>query len=82
MLLWVSGPDARDYTRSTHEFGSTNLPAGLSSQLTDLDKNKVPDSIENMSLADRQKKYNEITASKNRDTSFVKASQQGGQINL
>lgn len=82
MLLWVSGPESRDYARSTLEFGSTSLPAGLSSQLTDLDKNKIPDSIENLSIADRQKKYNEITSPKVQDTSFVKASQKGGQLNL
>lgn len=61
MLLWTSGPTARDYTRGTHEFGSVYLPDGLASRLIDGDKNGTPDSVENMSLADRQRAFTDMS---------------------
>jgi hypothetical protein len=55
MLLWTSGPGARDYTRGTHEFGSTGLPDGIAEQIVDVDHNGVPDSVEKRSIEDLTK---------------------------
>ena len=46
MLLWTSGPTAREYMRGTREFGSATLPEGVASQITDLDHDGVPDSMQ------------------------------------
>lgn len=78
MLLWTSGPGARDYTKGTHEFGAATLPDGLASRLADSDKNAVPDSIENLSLAERQKTYSDMTTSNSENKPFVKVTQNGG----
>jgi FG-GAP-like repeat len=52
MLLWLSWPNSRDYTKWTHEFGSANFPDGMSSRLTDSNKDNVPDSVVNRSRED------------------------------
>ncbi len=82
MLLWVSGPNSRDYNRTTHEFGAADLPDGLASRLEDKDKNKIPDSIENMSSADKEKIYNDISNSQITTKSIIRINQNGGQMTL
>jgi hypothetical protein len=79
MLLWSSGPGARDYTRGTHEYGSSSLPDGLASRLADPDNNGIPDSVEKMSLVDRQKAYANMTNSVSSagNNSFVKTNTDG-----
>jgi hypothetical protein len=78
MLLWSSGPGAREYTRGTHEYGSTSLPDGLADRLADPDKNGIPDSIEKMSLADRQKAYtNMTTTASTASNSLIKTNSDG-----
>jgi hypothetical protein len=82
MLLWSSGPGARDYTRGTHEFGSVSLPDGMSSRLTDTDNNSIPDSIENMSLADRQNEFSRVNPQSSTNTSLLQSSIVSGQLTL
>lgn len=83
MLLWTSGPTAREYTRGTHEFGSVSLPDGMTSRLTDTNNNKIPDSIENMSLADRQKAYTDMSAANGpQGQSIIKTTKTGDQLNI
>jgi hypothetical protein len=83
MLLWTSGPASRDYTRGTHEFWDTDLPDWLADRLVDADKNGTPDSIENMSLADREKAYKDISiANTPASQSIMKAIQNGTQFNI
>ena len=83
MLLWTSGPGARDYTRGTHEFGSASLPDGIASRLMDVDKNGTPDSIENMSVADRQQAFTDITTASNTDSSsLMRTTQNGNELSI
>lgn len=83
MLLWSSGPGNRDFTKGTYNFGAANLPDGLAARLADNNNNQIPDSIENMSLADRQSAYNDITTSNTTQRrSLIKADQNGNQINI
>lgn len=77
MLLWTSGPGARDYTKGTHEFGAATLPDGLASKLADSDGNSVPDSIEKQSLAERQKTYTNMTKSNSENKPLVKVTNNG-----
>lgn len=56
MILWRSTA-VRAYQRGTREFTPAEIPASIQSRITDADKNGTPDSIENMSLADRKKAY-------------------------
>jgi hypothetical protein len=94
MLLWTSGPLARDYTRGTHEFGSVSLPDGLATRLADADSNGVPDTMDsttidgirtpNMSIDERQTILDDMTRSHdpNKTTSLITASRNGDQITL
>lgn len=83
MLVWSSGPGNRDFTKWTYNFGAANLPDGLAARLADNNNNQIPDSIENMSLADRQAAYKDITTSNGTQSrSLIKADQNGNQINI
>ncbi len=82
MLLWTSGPAPRDYTRGTHAFGSVSLPVGIASRLTDSNKNQIPDSVENMTLVDRQKAYTNMTRSTKENRSLIKVDQSSTQLNI
>lgn len=60
-----------------------DLPDGLDSRLVDADGNGTPDSIENMSLTDRQKAYTDMTiGSTPLGQSLMKVSQNGSQFNI
>ncbi len=75
MIVWRSGQSSRAYTRGSRFFADPILPESITARLTDADKNGVPDSIENMSLADRQKLYNQSqtkTPSNTQSSSVVK----------
>lgn len=61
MVLWRSG-GARDYTRGTRSYTAATIPDSIASQLTDADKNGTPDSVEDMSLSDRQAAYKQMTS--------------------
>lgn len=82
MLLWTSGPGSRDYTKGTHEFGAADLPAGLDTKLADADGNSLPDSIENIPLADRQKTYSDMTSSNSENKPLIKVSQGNGSMTI
>ncbi|MBC7503535.1 VCBS repeat-containing protein [Candidatus Gracilibacteria bacterium] len=83
LLLWTSGPDAREYTRGTHNFGSISLPDGIASRLTDADNNKIPDSIETMSRVDRLKAYADMSATNGPQAqSIIKTTKTGNQLNI
>ena len=56
MLLW-SSTGVRSYLRGTRTFAPAELPPSLASRLTDSDRNGTPDSIQNMSVADRKAAY-------------------------
>ena len=59
MILWRSLA-ARDYQRGTRTYTDAGIPDSIKSRLIDADKNGVPDSLENMSLEDRQKAYKDM----------------------
>ena len=82
MLLWTSGPGARDYTRSTHQFGSVQFPSGIASRLADANNNQVPDSIENMSIEARKAAYTTMTQSNTQNKNFVHVDEHDGQLNI
>ncbi len=83
MLVWVSGPGIRDFIKWTHNFGSPNLPDGLEAKLIDSNNNQIPDSIENMSLSDRQAAYKDMNSSNNTSgRPLIKADRNGAQITI
>ena len=59
MILWRSLA-AREYQRGTRTYTDVDIPDAIKSRLIDADKNGVPDSLENMSLEDRQKAYKDM----------------------
>ena len=59
MILWRSLA-AREYQRGTRTYTDADIPDAIKSRLIDADKNGVPDSLENMSLEDRQKAYKDM----------------------
>lgn len=61
MVLWRSD-SARVYTRGTRSYTAATIPDSIASQLTDADNNGTPDSVENMSLSDRQAAYTQMTS--------------------
>lgn len=56
MLVW-SSDTARTYTRGTRSFGTAELPSELAGKITDVNRNGVPDSMENMSTGALQDAY-------------------------
>lgn len=59
MILWRS-TEAHTYERGTRSFTQAELPPSLANKLIDKDKNNVPDSVENMTLEDRQNALKEM----------------------
>jgi len=75
MILWRSGPSSRSYVKWSRFFSDPMLPESIAARLVDANKNGIPDSIENMSIADRQKLYNQNqsqTSSNTQSSSVVK----------
>ncbi len=56
MMLW-SSTALRSYQRGTRSFTTADISPSLAAKLQDADKNGVPDSVENMSTADRKTAY-------------------------
>jgi hypothetical protein len=73
MLLWRSGPWARDYVRWTHTFSQAEIPANIKSRVIDEDGNTIPDSIDE-DMADLQPTnyLNNTTLSKDLKSQFNK----------
>ena len=84
MLLWTSGPGARDYTRGTHEFGSASLPDGIAEQIIDVDRNGVPDSVEKRSIEDLTKAKDKLvdTSKIGYSGSIFDVSTSGDEVNI
>lgn len=64
MILWRSLA-SREYLRWTRSFGTAELPPELADRVADNDKNGVPDSIDSMSIADRQKTFDDMSQGTN-----------------
>ena len=56
MMLW-SSTAIRTYQRGTRSFTTADISPLLAAKLQDADKNGVPDSVENISTADRKTAY-------------------------
>jgi hypothetical protein len=59
MILWSSTADRR-YVRGTRTFSPAELPPSLIGRLQDVDKNKIPDSIEHMTGSTLRDSYSTI----------------------
>jgi hypothetical protein len=55
----------------------------MASRLMDVDKNGTPDSIENMSVADRQQAFTDMTTAGNTDSSsLMRTTQNGNELSI